>query len=37
MTGMNVVGDLFGSGKMFFAAGSKISTGDEESVATFAL
>jgi hypothetical protein len=29
MTGMNVVGDLFGSGKMFCR--SKISTGDEES------
>jgi hypothetical protein len=30
MTGMNVVGDLFGSGKMFCRS-SKISTGDEES------
>jgi cobalamin-dependent methionine synthase I len=29
MTGMNVVGDLFGSGKMFFAT-SKIGTSDEK-------
>jgi cobalamin-dependent methionine synthase I len=30
---MNVVGDLFGSGKMFFAASGKISTCDEKTVA----
>jgi cobalamin-dependent methionine synthase I len=35
MTGMNVVGDLFGSGKMFFAAGSKISTVMKKAVAYF--
>ncbi len=33
MAGMNVVGDLFGSGKMFFAPGGKKRPGDEKSVA----
>jgi cobalamin-dependent methionine synthase I len=30
MTGMNVVGDLFGSGKMFFASGGQIGSSDEK-------
>jgi 5-methyltetrahydrofolate--homocysteine methyltransferase len=32
MTGMNVVGDLFGSGKMFTSS-SEISKGNEKAVA----
>ena len=30
MDGMNVVGDLFGSGKMFLPAGRQVGAGDEE-------
>ena len=30
MDGMNVVGDLFGAGKMFLPAGGEIGAGDEE-------
>jgi cobalamin-dependent methionine synthase I len=37
MTGMNVVGDLFGSGKMFFAASGKISTMMKKPWLTFCL
>jgi 5-methyltetrahydrofolate--homocysteine methyltransferase len=35
MDGMNVVGDLFGEGKMFFTAGSKKCQGNEESSSLF--
>jgi 5-methyltetrahydrofolate--homocysteine methyltransferase len=33
MTGMNVVGDLFGSGKMFFASGGKSARVMKKAVA----
>ena len=35
MDGMNVVGDLFGSGKNVFATSGKISPGDEKGGSTF--